>query len=214
VNLILSDSFEGDHAPFNGISELTCPKDWLPYWVQGTPQQTANGEFVRPEIKPKHKTPEVLHGDWSTSIHTRFATHKGGLYRQFVTLPGAVYQARIYVMGVDADEGKAGHGMRIGIDPLGGTDFESKSIVWSEWYSQHMDSWRNRQWVEQVVTTAAQSGKITVFLHSQNDYRRSAFGHWDDFKLYVSESGSGGGITEDRVREIVREELKAIAASL
>lgn len=187
---LTKDSFEGGFYPFTGINELMCPSGWAPDWVRGTNV----GEDVRPEYKPKHKTPEVRPGDgeWSVSIHSREATHCCVLLKQFGVEPGKLHTAQVWAMGVTGPKGKSGHGMRIGIDPTGKCDFRGESVAWSGWYSQYMPVWEDRKWHELAVTTEARNQTITVFLWSSNDYARDAFAHFDDFALFVEGDGGSG----------------------
>ena len=183
------DGFEKGFYPFNGVSELECPNGWAPDWVRAT-ADNKDGINVRPEIKPKYQTPEVRTGKWSVSIHTREATHQAVLLKQFSAEPGRYHTASVFAMGVTGKKGGCGHGMRIGIDPTGKCDFRAESVVWSDWYSQYMDSWEDRKWVDLAVTAVAANQTITVFLWSSNDYPKDAFAHFDDFKLETE--GDGG----------------------
>lgn len=183
------DGFEKGFYPFNGVSELECPNGWAPDWKRAT-DGDEDGINVRPEIKPKYQTPEVRTGKWSVSIHTREATHHAVLLKQFSAEPGRYHTASIYAAGVTGPKGKSGHGMRIGIDPTGEVNAWGESVVWSDWYSQYMDSWEDRKWVDLAVTAVAENQTITVFLWSSNDYPKDAFAHFDDFKLEVEGDGS------------------------
>jgi len=182
------DSFESGFFPWQGTSELEVPYSWMPLWDQGTEAETSEGFLVRPEYKPKWRgngATEIRTGDWAASIHVREATHKGVLVRQFEAEPGKIHRPSVWCMGVDDPAGKSGHGMRIGIDPTGQLDFQSARVVWSDWYSQYMDEWQDRQWWRLLVDVEALNDRITVFLWSSNDYRESAFTHFDDFLLEV-----------------------------
>jgi uncharacterized protein YraI len=71
--------------------------------------------------------------------------------------------------------------MKIGIDPYGGTDWSSPSIVWSQDYNIH-------DYYQQLAVTArAQGGFVTVFTYTTFAYPAVINNvYWDDAALVVS----------------------------
>lgn len=176
------DSFENGFYEYEGISELTVPNGWTPAWVQG--EGNVN---VRPEYKPKHTPdPEIYDGEWSASIHTRFASHDGVIYRRFNVGSGSNIIASIYAMNILPEGAEiSGHGLRLGIDPFGDVNHLSESIVWSDWWSQYMAEWKSGVWKElRLPMVKATSNYVTVFAHSKCDYAGDiSAAHFDLFTM-------------------------------
>lgn len=172
----LVDSFEGEHIPYQGHSELTCPEGWSPTW-----------HGARPEIKPKRKTlgePEVYDLDQAVSIHTRHIRHDAILKRRFDVVPGPV-TIKVWCMNIlPDDQRKAGHGLVLGISDRDiGHDFESEDVYWSDWWSQDMKAWVSRQWQQLKVSMLAQTGHVWVYLRSKSRFDHNAHAHFDLFEL-------------------------------
>jgi len=98
----------------------------------------------------------------------------GGLYQQVPVTQGANYYANIVWLVFDSlandaavHDATGGIGRRIGIDPFGGADPTSPSIVWST------DNWRNDCKICNIeeVTVTAQADTITVFLRIDNTWK-------------------------------------------
>jgi hypothetical protein len=213
MRLVQLDTFK-EFYDYEGIGELTCPVLWTPQWIEG--EKAHEGELVRPEYDKKDRTigqPEIWHGDYAASISTTSATHTATLTRQFAVNPGPV---RATVMAMLKSSDDAGHGVRIGIDPYGGEDFQSEQVVWSAWYSTHPDDpgyggYQYGRWVELPVDALAISGTITVHLLTHNDYRENAAAHFDYVQLF--ETDPGGSEVKDELIAI-RDDLNAVIASL
>lgn len=176
---IFRDGFENGyyHAddPYSGeneVNELECPEGWIPDWIQGT----APGENHRPEYKPRVGTEEVQFGNKCVGIHTTSASHDGVLYRQLSVLSGATVRATAWAMG----KGDGGHGMVVGIDPTGGTDFKSQNVAWGDWWSTDVPDWVEGAWAEIDCETVAESSKVTVFLRTTARYANSNAAHFDE----------------------------------
>ena len=190
------DSFSGDFYPYRGDHHLTVPVDWVPDWVQG--EQSNQGYLVQPEYKPR-----TVRGNQHLQIHTTSATHDGCIWRQFIVPPGAL-SVRARCMGDSKD---AGHGMQIGVDVNGGTEFTGPIVIWSAWYGQYNAVWENGKWIDLGVETSTPGTIITVFLRTKCDWRADAAAHFDDVVIW-GEGGApppGGGVTEARVRELIEE---------
>ncbi|HUT21338.1 MAG TPA: hypothetical protein VM366_19475 [Anaerolineae bacterium] len=213
-------SFEEGSYDYQGILQLTCPTGWTPHWVDGS----ADGILHRPEYDLKDRQrghPEVRTGRFSASFYTIFATHDACLCRKFRVAPGKLVRASVWAMNVTNSSGgrDGGHGMRVGIDPTGGEDHTAPSVVYGGWWSSYMPDWREHEWRELSVETAAEAEVVTVFLHAKCDYAADInASHWDDFQLQVGEAGPQPSVNEEGicptlaqieeiVRRVVREEL-------
>ncbi len=98
----------------------------------------------------------------------------GGLYQQAPVVKGNTYYANVVWLVFDSltndasiYEASGGIGRRIGIDPFGGTDPNSSTVVWGP------DVWRNDCKICNVeeVTATAQADTITVFLRIEDTWR-------------------------------------------
>lgn len=173
------DGFERGFVPYQGISELECPLDWIPVWIDDpTP-----GVLDRPEYKPAGAA-QIRTGIGAAAIHSRFNTIDGCLVRSFNVALGNTVKASVWMLKV-APEG--GHSMRVGIDPLGGNEINNARVVWSEWYSENSPDYKDNEWRLREVQTLAQANVITVFLRSKVDYAvDGTHAHFDDFEFQHS----------------------------
>jgi hypothetical protein len=98
----------------------------------------------------------------------------GGLYQQVQVTPGRNYYANIVWLVFDslvndgaAHQAAGGIGRRIGLDPFGGSDPTSPTIVWSP------DNWRNDCKICNIeqVTVTAQADTITLFLRLDDTWK-------------------------------------------
>lgn len=201
---MILEGFESGFYPYNGEGELTVPIEWTPIWVQGTPEQVADGYLKRPEYKPAGAA-QVKTGKGAVAIHGRNATIDGALYRQFNVAKGKEVQVSGWCLKT---ENALGGGQQIGIDPLGGTDHTAFSIVWSDWYSQYSPDYAINLWRQRSVQGIAQADKITVFLRAKVDYKADGFNsHFDDLEISFAEGPSTGEIDYDLIRQIIQEEI-------
>jgi hypothetical protein len=202
-------TFDEGFEDYRGIRELTCPKGWTPDWVQGHEP----GVLHRPEYDQKDKQagqPEVHTGRFAANFFTAHATHDACLYRSFKVGEGKGVRARVMVMGISHEDDlvtDGGHGMQVGIDPTGGTDFTALSAVYGDWYSSYMkgdrfgdNEYEENKWVEVSVDAVSEADEITVFLHAKADFAVDInASHWDDFRLEV---GDASEVTPPEPKEI------------
>lgn len=225
---IWSDSFEGSFHlagdPYTGESNvhaLEIPANWNVSWRQGTPDEVAEGRYPRPEWKMRRTPQREIHtGQQASGIHMPSATHDTALWRTFPAIPGTDYEARIWVLGDSTSD--SGHGITIGVDPVGGDDFQSGNVDYQDWYSQYESGsivpWENQKWVQVTCAVTALADRITVFCRSSCNFRGNPAAVFDDFELWAEEGtpppGPGGGLTEEDVRRILREEVPGIVVDV
>jgi hypothetical protein len=202
-------TFDEGFEDYKKIRELTVPKGWTPAWVDGNEP----GVLHRPEYDQKDKQagqPEVHTGRFAANFFTVHATHDACLYRTFKVGKGKGVRARVMVMGVSHEDDMVtdgGHGMQVGIDATGGTDFTALSAVYGDWYSSYMKGkkfgdmeYKERKWVEVGVDAISEAEEITVFLHSKADFAVDInASHWDDFVLEV---GDPSEVTPPKPKDI------------
>jgi hypothetical protein len=197
MRTIFKTSFEAGFEDFEGIGELTVPKDWTPDWL--SPEKHVPGKLHRPEYDMKDKfagQPEVHSGRFAANFFTVHSTHDACLYRTFDVEKGEAVRVRAMVMSVSHEDDNVthgGHGMRLGIDPSGGTKFDALNVVYGDFYSSYMTGtehgekrYEERKWVEVTAEAIAESDVITVFMHSRADFAVNInASHWDDLEVEV-----------------------------
>ncbi len=214
-NLITNSSFEGiydSYIPETGQEQADCPMGicttaqvpwgWKPWWVKERPTD------VNPEFKPAEaNTPgnRVNSGQRASQYFSFWSTHKAGL-RQTVTVP-AYSTVEFSILGqawmTESDNSlvsdySGSANMRVGIDPTGGTNPYSASIVWSE-YKHPFDSYQPFS-----VRAQAQGDTVTVFTFSAPSVNPNSpdygFKHtdmyWDDASLIVVGAGSAPPVSQ------------------
>lgn len=195
MQTIFQSTFDEGFEDFQGIRELTVPKGWTPDWVDGHEP----GVLHRPEYdQKKSPQPEVHSGNFAANFFTVHATHDACLYRKFKVGKKKGVRFRAFVMGISHEDDlvtDGGHGMRIGIDPSGGTDFSALTVVYGDYYSSYMKGhkfgdkeYKEGKWVEVSSEAVSEEDEVTVFLHSKCDYAVDInASHWDDLVLEVGE---------------------------
>ncbi len=191
VNLVVNPGFEGIGKPvdnalpnydnwtrstFNGVAygEIFTPDGWVTWWQEG--------DFKRPECKvipneaPFNSTPSRIHqGYYSGMCFTFFGKQNAGYYQVVRNIPaGSVVQGSFYAHSWSCGEDDPplscgdpdGFYFRVGIDPNGGTDPFSGSIVWSG-AAFHPDKYG---YVGPVQATVGEAGAATLFIQ--------AYGKW------------------------------------
>lgn len=140
----------------------------------------------------------TVQGSWFAGIHPRSGSKFWGhatdgegssavIYQQVAAPEGSGLQARVYSLLYrdlnSADDARS----RIGIDPTGGADPDSPSVVWSPWDIQPNE--RQKQWsLLNTPTVVAGGDTVTVFLQAY----QSTSGGWhincfDDAALLVAD---------------------------
>ncbi|MCP4415743.1 MAG: hypothetical protein GY805_03920 [Chloroflexi bacterium] len=205
TNLLLNPSFEGEYpvyvmaAPghpdcqtwFEDQPNQYCERvkmadDWHPYWLD-TPR-TEGWMNIQPEYVPSlpHEIPSrVRSGDKSQHYFSFWSTHEGGMYQQLAALVngrycfsswGHAWSSRETLSGWVSDP--TDHGelfQRVGIDPTGGTDWQSSNVVWGEMRMQY------DEFGLFSVEAVAQAETITVFIWSRpNIPVKHNDVYWDD----------------------------------
>jgi LysM repeat protein len=208
-NLLSNPSFEGQFSgytpetaqeladcPIGMCNTAQLPSGWKPWWVKERPTD------VNPEFKPADLNAggnRVLDGQRAAQYFSFWSTHKAGL-RQTVAVPaGSTLEFSVWGHSwmSESDTSLVSDysgtpNMRIGIDPTGGTNVYSPSIIWSG-FLQPFDQYQRFS-----VTAQAQGDNITVFTYSAPSVNPNSpdygFKHtdvyWDNAALTVVGAGS------------------------
>jgi LysM repeat protein len=165
-NLLQNPGFEGTYTPFAGDATRLVAPGWSAWNI---PHKSTDPGFVNlaPEYRPAANPKRIHSGSSAQEFFTFFATHTGGVLQRVPVAAGdrLRFGAFINVWSTsfdnpDVSEQPGRVGIRVGIDPTGGTDGASRSIVWSdrqEFYDQFK---------EIVVEAVATTDFVTVFVES------------------------------------------------
>ncbi len=203
ANLVENPSFEGQYSayiPPNGHPD--CPAgicvtaqmapDWIPWWRSHDPNDP--DYIIRmPEYKPAdpdfQDPPRVRSGEAAQQFFTFFSTHEAGFFQKIPVIPGLDYNFQIWGHAWSAqDDDDAYSGpedgelyQKVGIDPTGGDDWQSSTIVWSAERLQY-DTFGLFQ-----ISATAQSPTMTVFVYSRPNFPvKHNDVYWDDAGLFSS----------------------------
>ncbi|MBC7235460.1 MAG: hypothetical protein H5T69_06425 [Chloroflexi bacterium] len=171
-NVAINAGFEEGFSE-RGAGEVTVANGWQPFWQDGPNQK--EGYNRRPEYKGEDASRfgrrRVRSGNWSQKMFNTYATHHAGLWQQISVPAGSVVTLSAWgqAWSSEADDPaiskKGQYQMSVGIDPTGGTDFNSPNVVWSP-RSSALD-----QWVELKVQARAQAGTVTLYLRGDAEWR-------------------------------------------
>lgn len=171
-NILVNPNFEEGFSE-RGAGEVKVANGWQPFWQDGPMQD--EGYNHRPEYQPEDAARfgrrRVREGNWAQKMFTTFSTHHGGIYQQVNVPPGSTLRLSAWAQAwsSDKDDPAVSSGgkyyMTVGIDPTGGTNFNSPAIVWSA-PSTALDTW-----VQLAVEAKAQAGTVTVFLRGDAEWR-------------------------------------------
>ncbi|MEM9776908.1 MAG: hypothetical protein AAF902_20185, partial [Chloroflexota bacterium] len=210
-NLLQNPSFEGQYTSYVPAEPLPdcpagicttaqMPSDWTPYWRSQKEFENPDPvRFRQPEYKPACIGTEpcpfpnrLRDGSEALQYFTFFSTHEGGAMQTVSVEQGQTYCFSSWGHSWSAqDDGDAISGpddgelfQKVGIDPTGGTDFRSSSIIWSD---QETDPWGRIQYDEYglfTISAVAEAGEITVFVYSQPRHPTKHNNvYWDDAYL-------------------------------
>ena len=182
-NLLRNPSFEGQYdsytppvvipdCPWGICMSAQVAPDWTPYW-RSHDENDPSHIYRMPEWKAATTDftdpPRVRSGEQAQQWFTFYGTHEAGIYQQVEDItPGNTYCLSIWGHAWSSNGGAYtdlnSHGylnQQIGIDPTGGTDYNSPNIVWTSPRTQydHYGLFK--------LEVAAQSDKLTVFFHSE-----------------------------------------------
>jgi LysM repeat protein len=191
-NLLQNPSFEGTYTPWNAVAQIQVPTGWTPWWGEAA-EGDPDWKNQRPEWKPAEGVyyPTRVHsGERAIQWHKSYATFLAGAYQQVNVPENAPLRFSAYGQAWSCSDWNqcqdstsydpANVGMRIGIDPTGGTNPWAASVVWSAW-GNPLDTWAPFS-----VEATAQGSVVTVFLYSNPDWpKQNQDVYYDDASLVV-----------------------------
>lgn len=131
--------------------------DWVE-WPSGTSMMQVGGYSAVGKIYP-HSGSMFAYTKWAQ------VDQNGGLYARVGAVQGATYEASVWsnLYAVSSPAVPTGDcRSRVGIDPMGGRDPRSASIVWSAWDQRANGA--PQQWQRLTAQAQAQSDHVSIFL--------------------------------------------------
>ena len=170
-NLLANPGFEQPFSSVAGTPPRQVAQGWTPWNIGGGQSASEN---VQPEYYPASDVtnglgvPRIRNGSDAQQYWSFFATHDGGLYQRVTGVASGTqmrFSAYVYVWSSTFDdpsksEDPGGVVVQVGIDPAGGTDGTSSSIVWSAPSIQY-DAYN-----EYSVTASTTGSAVTVWIRS------------------------------------------------
>lgn len=164
-NLLTNPGFE---QPFVSVAGGTVAQGWQP-WHLPPPAGAASYVNRQPEYsQTSPNTARILSGNDAQTILSFFATHDGGVYQRVTGVPAGSllrFSVNAYAWStvfdeVDLSEEDGDLIVRVGIDPAGGTDPTSASVVWSSAVEQY-DAYHLYS-----VDASSSGSAVTVFVRT------------------------------------------------
>ncbi len=137
-----------DMDSFHGDPPRQIPDGWTEFVIYGDPA------FMN--------DPHSFFGSGTLRIWSNGGTFKAGIYTQVNVTPGAGYRASI---GWGAPNAPDTFGRQLGIDPTGGTDPNSPTVIWGpmHWGDGRMLNYPEGQGPNIDIRARALNGTVTVF---------------------------------------------------
>jgi LysM repeat protein len=189
-NLLTDPGFEQPFVQANPTA-LMAP-GWTPWWIPRAADQP-DWSYHEPNYDQSSNCSSTcdhrIHsGGNAQRMYQFFGSYVAGVYQQVSVPLGADLQFTLFGQGwsseADSPENVSINGtdmqMRIGIDPLGGTNPLDPHVVWSKQVNA-LDSW-----YQFTVYARSQNTTVTVFAYAAPfDARRKNEVYWDDAALNV-----------------------------
>ncbi len=180
------------YFPGTPIDEVQVAAGWLGWWVENP----SDPLWHRPEWREANCgavcANRIHSGGNAQKYFTFYSVHEAGMYQQVAGItPGTRLRFSVWMQGWSTNEnygssgGQSSMGMRVGIDPFGGTNPFAASVVWSP-VQESYDTW-----TQFTVEAVAANNRVTVFTRSRPDYPLQHNDVYvDDASLIVVGSGA------------------------
>ncbi|MFN7208891.1 MAG: LysM peptidoglycan-binding domain-containing protein, partial [Aggregatilineales bacterium] len=165
-NLLQNPGFEGEYQPFGGDASRRVAPNWTPW---NAPRGAGDPTWanITPQYRRAANPNRVRSGNAAQELFELFATFTGGVYQRVNVATGAPlrFSAFLNVWSTTRDNPDqslepAAISLQVGIDPTGGTDAASGSIVWSP-PERFYDEYRQLS-----VSATAAANTVTVFVRA------------------------------------------------
>ncbi len=175
TNLLRNPGFEGQYSTWwDGNTPYVTAQmapDWSPWWlrqIEGDP----SWKNRMPEYKPAAPYQNrIRSGANAQQYFTFYGTHVAGVWQRVPVDAGARLRFSVWVQvwssafdDASVSESNGQVNVRVGLDPTGGTDPFSATVVWSS-SQQKYD-----QWFEMSVEATASASNATVFVRTEPQF--------------------------------------------
>ena len=193
-NLLQDPGFEGPYVG-RGRPNLNTPAPW-PIWLQDGPHGFDwQNRADKVTAFPHNNGPEVHSGGHSLNLDGGYVTYTAAVYQQVSVTPGTNLTgsawARIKTCNIGKNQDNCGSAkesgafVKVGIDPNGGTDPNSPSIVWSASFAPH------DTYMQGTVTATAVASTATLFIYTTQASPAQLNKAWFD-DAFLGVGGAGG----------------------
>ncbi|MCA9908960.1 MAG: hypothetical protein KC519_09970, partial [Anaerolineae bacterium] len=173
TNLLQNPGFEPPFVNVGGNALVQVAQGWTPWHVPQGSGDTSS-QNLEPEYYPSSDVsnglgvPRIRSGTDAQQYFTFFGTHTGGVFQRVTGVtPGTELRFGVFAYvwsssfdDPDVSEEDGGVLLQVGIDPAGGTDGQSASIIWSSAVPLY-DAFN-----EYVVTATASGSAVSVWVRS------------------------------------------------
>ncbi len=166
-NLLRDGDFEGSYTS-RGRPDLNIPADWN-VWVATSPRTEAWMNLDPVGFPHNGPGPNPQSGARAINLNRGFATFTTAVYQTVAVTSGSnvIGSAYGYLRTCNPPTGfdncgsavESGAFMRVGIDPAGGSDPNSPSILWSNNAQPH------DRWEQMTVSATAAGANVTLFIY-------------------------------------------------
>jgi LysM repeat protein len=190
-NLLANPGFENPFAPIEGGTSMIA-QGWTS-WSLDTDQNVEPEYYLASDTVNGMAPPRIHSGDDAQQYFSFFAPHIAGVYQQVAGVaPGNQLSFSIYAYiwvssGEDTNvsDGTGALTFEVGIDPTGGTDPTSTSIVWSDPAANY------DQYAQYAIAAVAAADTVTVFVRSTvTEVAMNNTVYLDDAELTVTGSAA------------------------
>jgi LysM repeat protein len=192
-NLLTNPGFEPPFVTFSGETNPSVAQGWQP-WHMPAPAGAPSYSNRQPEYsQTSPNTDRILSGTDAQDVFSFFATHDGGVYQRVTGVPAGSllrFSVNAYAWStsfdeVDTSEEDGDLIVRVGIDPTGGIDPASASVVWSPAVEKY-DAYNLYS-----VEAASSGNAVTVFVRVTLGFPvKHNHVYLDDAALIVVDGGS------------------------
>jgi LysM repeat protein len=191
-NLLTNPGFENPYTDQGGDPARQVAQGWTA-WHVGAGANEPNFQNQQPEYLPTAPdATRIRNGNNAQSYNSFFTTHTGGVYQQVSGVtPGTALTFSVYAYiwsstfdEVDVSEDDGGVILQVGIDPNGGTDGQSDSVVYSDVAAGQYDAY-----FQYTTSAVAANSTVTVFVRSTvSSPVKNNFVYLDDASLVVGQA--------------------------
>ena len=204
-NLLTNPGFESPFDPLGDGTPSMVAQGWTAWFL-------TTGDNLQPEYYSASDTtngmamPRIHGGSEAQQYFTFFAPHTAGVYQHVTGVTAGdelTFSVYAYVWSSNADDPDASDGIgdmavQVGIDPTGGTDPTSDTIVWSDPVSSY------DQYTQYSVTGAPAGDAVTVYVRSTvNTVAMNNVVYLDDADL---SAGGASAATSEPTEEVTATE--------